>query len=73
MIAPCRIVVVDAAFHGDIDHLERGLLIDDGIVAIDYRQSHRAESENGEALALKIPVKHVRFPPCSLCEDYGEA
>ena len=61
MIAPCRIVVVDALLHGVIDHLVHGILIDPRVVAVHDRQAHGAKAERGELQVLELLVQHTRL------------
>ena len=74
VIAPGGIVVVDALFHGIVDHLVDRALVDLGVVAAYDRQTHGAHAERRELEPLEILVQHVSsFPPWLARATAGDA
>ena len=63
VVAPGRIVIIHALFHGVIHHGLCFRLIDSGIVSINDRKAHGAHAKAGKLYLLKISVNHcLSFP-----------
>ena len=62
VVAPGRVVVIDALRHGLVHHAEGLFLVDPVVVAVDHGQAHRAKAKRRELELLKCSGNHGHPP-----------